>query len=160
MFMVNSNKWFSSSQLDGEFLWAKPTQGLVLGAFFWGYLVTQIPGGLMAERWGGRHVLGWAMFITAVATILTPVGATVSPILLIVLRVVKGLGEVGATLHLKRKSNTPPPADQTLATLLPIASQFRSLWHCYTEGEAFETWQVDPTCNAPILSFQSGPLWY
>ena len=44
---------------DGEFDWDKETQGIILGAFFWGYLLTQIPGGWLAERVGGKGVFGW-----------------------------------------------------------------------------------------------------
>jgi hypothetical protein len=32
----------------GEFDWSPADQGLILGSFFWGYLLTQIPGGLLA----------------------------------------------------------------------------------------------------------------
>ena len=39
--------WFCSQ--EGEFVWNKETQGIILGAFFWGYLVTQIPGGWLAQ---------------------------------------------------------------------------------------------------------------
>lgn len=31
-----------SIQKDGEFVWPKATQGLILGAFFWGYFTTQV----------------------------------------------------------------------------------------------------------------------
>ena len=79
---------------DGPFIWDKETQGLILGAFFWGYLLTQIPGGWLAERFGGKMVFGWFMALAGVATLLTPVGASLSPYLLIVLRVLKGIGEV------------------------------------------------------------------
>ena len=85
---------------DGEFAWDKETQGIILGAFFWGYLITQIPGGWLSERFGGKRVFGWFMFLTAVATLLTPVGARVSPYFLIVLRAVKGIGEASILIML------------------------------------------------------------
>lgn len=80
---------------DGEFDWNKSTQGLVLGAFFWGYLITQIPGGWIAAKFGGKRVFGWCMFTCALSTLLMPVAARVSPIFLMVLRFIAGLGQVG-----------------------------------------------------------------
>jgi len=34
----------------GEFNWNGEQRGLVLGAFFYGYILTQIPGGYLASR--------------------------------------------------------------------------------------------------------------
>lgn len=80
---------------DGEFVWSKQTQGFVLGAFFWGYLITQIPGGLLAQKYGGKRVLGYCLLVASIATLLCAVGARVSPYLLIFLRIIIGLGQVG-----------------------------------------------------------------
>ena len=33
-------------------------RGLILSSFFWGYLWLQLPGGLLADRFGGKRVLG------------------------------------------------------------------------------------------------------
>lgn len=79
---------------DGEFVWSKQTQGFVLGAFFWGYLITQIPGGLLAQKFGGKRVLGYCLVVASIATLLCSVGARVSPYLLIFLRIIIGLGQV------------------------------------------------------------------
>lgn len=29
---------------DGEFNWTGEEQGIILGSFFWGYVITQVPG--------------------------------------------------------------------------------------------------------------------
>jgi len=34
----------------GDFNWDSEEQGLILGAFFYGYIATQIPGGILAEK--------------------------------------------------------------------------------------------------------------
>ena len=39
---------------DGPLLWTEPQQGLVLGSYFWGYFLTQLPGGRLAETFGGN----------------------------------------------------------------------------------------------------------
>ena len=80
---------------DGDFEWPKEIQGLILASFFWGYAVTQVPGGWLATRFGGKRVFGWSMFITAIATLLCPIAAKFHYILLLVFRFIAGLGEVG-----------------------------------------------------------------
>lgn len=34
--------------------WDPDTQGVVLSSFYWGYIITQIPGGWMAKNIGGK----------------------------------------------------------------------------------------------------------
>ncbi|POG59204.1 hypothetical protein GLOIN_2v856345 [Rhizophagus irregularis DAOM 181602=DAOM 197198] len=41
-----------------EFGWSSTTQGLVLSSFFVGYLTTQVLGGALADKFGGKWVLG------------------------------------------------------------------------------------------------------
>ncbi|CAD5121055.1 DgyrCDS9595 [Dimorphilus gyrociliatus] len=83
----------STSNSDGEFVWDRTTQGYILGSFFYGYAITQIPGGWLAQRFGGKRIFGGFMLMTAIATLLTPVGAEASVYFLITLRFIKGLGQ-------------------------------------------------------------------
>jgi MFS transporter, ACS family, solute carrier family 17 (sodium-dependent inorganic phosphate cotransporter), other len=68
-------------------------QGLVLSAFFWGYLWPQLLGGWLADRMGGRRVLAAGVAVWSLATLLTPAAATTSFALLVGVRVLLGLGE-------------------------------------------------------------------
>lgn len=77
-----------------EFDWDEATQGLILSSFFYGYVVTQIPGGWLSERLGGKHLFGFAVLITAILTLLTPLLARVGIWALILARVIEGLAEV------------------------------------------------------------------
>ena len=70
-------------------------QGLILGSFFYGYICTQIPGGWLAEKFGGKWLFGLGVLGTAVLTLLTPVAAKLSVGTLLAVRVVEGIGEVG-----------------------------------------------------------------
>ena len=72
--------------------------GLVLSSFFYGYIVTQIPGGWLASRYGGKSVLGLGILCTAALTLLTPIAAQNSIYLLIILRILEGVGEVRQNL--------------------------------------------------------------
>ena len=58
------------------------------------YILTQIPGSTLALRVGGKHVYGIAMAISMVCTLLVPVGARLSPYVLIAIRVLQGLAMV------------------------------------------------------------------
>lgn len=78
---------------DGPFVWTAAQQATILGAFFWGYVSTQLPGGLLAERYGGKYVFGVGILITSVFTILTPLAADTGYFTLILVRVIEGLGE-------------------------------------------------------------------
>ena len=69
-------------------------QGFILGSFFWGYLVTQLPGGYLADRVGGKKVYAVSMAVATAATLLVPLGARTSAYCLVFLRIITGLGEV------------------------------------------------------------------
>ena len=75
-------------------MWDNHTKGLILGCFFWGYIVTQIPGGSLAERYGGKYVFGLGVFFTGFFSIFMPIAARSSPSALIALRVLTGAAEV------------------------------------------------------------------
>ncbi|XP_076349732.1 sialin-like isoform X3 [Tachypleus tridentatus] len=78
---------------DGEFVWDENIQGLVLGAFFYGFCITQLPGGILADVFNAKWIFGGGIFLTAVLSLLTPVASRHSVEALIVLRVLEGLGE-------------------------------------------------------------------
>ncbi|XP_064631101.1 sialin-like [Lineus longissimus] len=124
---VTQCRFTSSSKDDkaGEFNWDKVTQGLILGSFYWGYIVTQLPGGLLASRFGGKRVFGWCMFGCALANLLTPVGARTHVVFLMVLRVIGGLGQgvVWPAMHTLWASWAPPLERSKLAGFTYAGSQ-------------------------------------
>ena len=67
--------------------------GLALGAFFMGYICTQVLGGWLALRYGPKLVLTFAVFFWSVSTLLTPWAASGSLGLLVAARIAIGLGE-------------------------------------------------------------------
>ncbi|KAK2173555.1 hypothetical protein NP493_868g04001 [Ridgeia piscesae] len=76
----------------GEFEWSKVLQGNILSAFYVGYILTQIPGGWLANKFGGKHVMGTGLLIGIVCTMVTPMAARIHPYLLIFVRIVMGIG--------------------------------------------------------------------
>jgi ACS family sodium-dependent inorganic phosphate cotransporter len=80
------------SNNDGPLLWSEPNQGLVLGSYFWGYLITQVPGGRVAELYGGKWVFFVAVVLNVGATLLSPICSTYGFQYLILMRILMGLG--------------------------------------------------------------------
>ncbi|MFI5318579.1 MAG: ACS family MFS transporter [Myxococcota bacterium] len=76
-----------------EFAWDKTTSGFVMSSFFLGYLLTQVPGGWLAGRFGGKHVLAGGVLLWSLFTALTPPAAFVSFAGLVAARVLMGMGE-------------------------------------------------------------------
>uniref|UniRef100_A0A8D8MGG1 Sialin n=1 Tax=Culex pipiens TaxID=7175 RepID=A0A8D8MGG1_CULPI len=79
---------------DG-FEWNEYEQGLVLGAFFWLHWVTQIPGGVLARKYGTKMVFGVANAIGCWMCFLMPLASYWDIRILIFLRVVQGVICVG-----------------------------------------------------------------
>lgn len=86
---------------EGEFPWSPWTQGVVLGAFFYGYAATQMPGGWLAGRVGGKWPFGLGLLGTALGSLVTPAAARAhssfshdaGAAALVAVRVLEGLGE-------------------------------------------------------------------
>ena len=64
----------------------------MLGAYFVGYLLTQVPGGRLAEIYGGKRVFFVAVALNVAGTLISPLAANVAHEVLVAVRVVEGLG--------------------------------------------------------------------
>lgn len=56
-----------------RFEWNDEQQGLVLGSFFWGYVLTQYPGGKLSQIYGPKHVLSLAILFTGLLSCAIPI---------------------------------------------------------------------------------------
>ena len=81
--------------------WDSETQGWILGSFFYGYILTQVPGGYLARKYGAKWLLGLGILGTVIFTLLTPVAADLGPGYLIAVRVLEGIGEVNTDIAVK-----------------------------------------------------------
>lgn len=79
------------------FDWTEQQKQMILGSFFWGYILTELPGGRLAELVGGHRVFGHSMLWASVLTLLTPFAANLGLTAMVVLRAVLGFMLGGKT---------------------------------------------------------------
>lgn len=77
--------------IGDDFDLSRSQQGLVVSVFFLAYAVCQIPGGVLADRFGGRRTALWALAAWTVFTALT--GLAWSFAALMVLRILFGMAQ-------------------------------------------------------------------
>ncbi|XP_039284816.1 sialin [Nilaparvata lugens] len=60
-------------------------------AFFIGYVISHVPGGIMADIYGGKQVVGFGLLLSAICTLLTPPAARLGVWWLFALRIAMGI---------------------------------------------------------------------
>ncbi|CAL5090329.1 unnamed protein product [Urochloa decumbens] len=108
--------------MASEFSWSPATVGLIQSSFFWGYLLTQILGGIWADRFGGKVVLGFGVVWWSIATVLTPIAAKIGLPCLLITRAFMGIGE-GVAM---------PAMNNILSKWIPVSERSRSLALVYS----------------------------
>merc|ERR1712127_48892 len=76
-----------------EFHLSPETIGYVDASFFWGYIITQLPGGFLALRFPANRLFGTAIFLSSCLNLLIPAATKLDPRAVIVVRVMQGLVE-------------------------------------------------------------------
>lgn len=77
--------------------WNPATESMVDSSFFWGYLVTQIPGGFLASIVPANRIFGFAICTSAVLNMAIPGAMSLDSVaFLVIIRVIQGLVEVMA----------------------------------------------------------------
>ncbi|XP_047476944.1 sialin-like [Penaeus chinensis] len=105
---------------DGPFAWDDNIQGLILAAYFYGYIFTQVPGGWVAEKFSAKHVFGVGALLNALCALLCPLASKASYIVLVALRIVMGIAG-GVTLpgmHVLIASWAPPQERSKIASTI------------------------------------------
>lgn len=91
LYMDRSCMSMAGPSMIKHFGWTGTQFGLVSTAFFIGYACTQIPGGWIADKFGGGKVVMFGAIWWSVFVFLTPFGATLG--LMLFLRIAMGWGE-------------------------------------------------------------------
>ena len=79
--------------MQEQFGWSELQVGIVLGTFYVGYMISMTLGGYLADKYGGKKVLGYALIIWSLFTIITPFFAYSGLWWLIFIRILLGIGE-------------------------------------------------------------------
>lgn len=90
----NHSKHHHDSGGGGWATWSTDMESAIDSSFFWGYLVTQIPGGFLASFFPANRIFGAAIVGSAFCNMFIPVAIYLNPIILIFVRVIQGLVEV------------------------------------------------------------------
>ncbi|KAL7134608.1 hypothetical protein ABFS83_11G038900 [Erythranthe nasuta] len=102
--------------MSHQFGWNASMAGLVQSSFFWGYALSQLPGGWLAKVFGGRKVLKVGVLVWSLATALVPLLAGFMPGL-IFSRILVGIGE----------GVSPSAATDMIARSIPIEERSRAV---------------------------------
>lgn len=149
--------------------WNPEIQGWILSSFFIGYLLTQVLGGRLADRYGGTRVLAAGVLIWSLFTLLTPLSVTGGLVGLLACRIAMGLGEgVAFPAIFSLLTRWIPPSERSRAASLNtsgiplgtvggllitpvIVARFGWEWAFYSFGLlgfvwfALWAWKVRPT---------------
>jgi ACS family sodium-dependent inorganic phosphate cotransporter len=145
--------------MSAEFQWSPTIVGLVQSSFFWGYLLTQIAGGIWADSIGGKQVLGFGVIWWSIATIATPIAAQFGLPALLFVRACMGVGE-GVAM---------PAMNNLLSRWVPVEERSRSLALVYSgmslgsvTGLAFSPGLIHKfNWSSVFFTFGSlGALWF
>lgn len=52
--------------------WDQELQGLILSSFYWGYIITHVPGGILSAKIGGKYTLFLGVAMATICTLITP----------------------------------------------------------------------------------------
>jgi len=74
-----------------ELNWDEASLGIILSSFFFGYTLLQIPGGWLADRYGGKKVLTFGVLWWSVFTMITPLARSITGMAFF--RTLMGIGE-------------------------------------------------------------------
>ncbi|XP_050085285.1 vesicular glutamate transporter 1 [Anopheles aquasalis] len=76
-----------------KYNWTVAMESAVDSSFFWGYLVTQVPGGFLASMFPANRIFGTAIAMSAFLNLLVPGAMMLHPTVVILVRVLQGLVE-------------------------------------------------------------------
>ncbi|EDW61464.1 putative inorganic phosphate cotransporter [Drosophila virilis] len=120
-----------------EYDWSERIKSLLLSSFFWGYVLTQVPAGPLARRFGGKVTILTGLSICSVLTILTPLCARLGGWqLLCAVRLVEGIcqGLLFPSTHTVISAWVPPKERASLGNFTYAGNQFGTIIMLATSG--------------------------
>ncbi|GLC36163.1 hypothetical protein PLESTB_001373700 [Pleodorina starrii] len=125
-----------------DYGWSPTTVGLVQSAFFWGYMLCQLPGGYFNSKLGGRRILPAGVLLYSAATGIVPAVAATVPGLCLS-RAVVGFGQATA----------PSAATDIVARAVPPSERARAVTFIFS---GFHVGSILGLLAAPWLIAHAG----
>ncbi|KAK7082812.1 hypothetical protein SK128_019836 [Halocaridina rubra] len=122
--------------------WDETTQGLILASFFYGYAMTQIIGGRLAELYGSKWLFGMTVALGGVSAILSPACARIHYGVFVFLRILQGALQGGSW----------PAMHACIARWIPPLERPRYIGVVYF-GNTLSTAITLPICSAIIDAY-------
>lgn len=99
---------------ESRFDWDEKQQGLILASFFWFFWATQVPGGLLAQRYGTKLVFGLTNGVPCLLSFFIPLCARLDYRVLVFLRALQGFiaGASWPAMH-NLAANWIPPNERS-----------------------------------------------
>ncbi|XP_076041259.1 putative transporter slc-17.2 isoform X2 [Oratosquilla oratoria] len=162
---ILKKKWNFMFKVEehGEFDWDERTKGLILSVFFYGYTLTQIVGGRAAELFGGTRVFGLSIAGSGFLSLLIPVSARVSHILLIIVRFLQGLiqGPSWPAMHAITVQWIPSEERAKFVGPVYFATQIGVIIGMSLCGVLIDLWGWDISSYfAGVLACLWGAVWF
>lgn len=91
-----------------------------MSCYFWGYLLSQAPGAIMAEKFSAKWVMFFSVAINVICTLLTPAAAHIGVWAVVLMRFLEGLGG-GVTFpaeHTMISKWAPPTERSTISSII------------------------------------------
>lgn len=107
---ITSTSIDEDAHLGPRYDWSVSEQSHILGAYFWGSMLTSLLGGVLAEKYGGRSVVGISLTLSSLMTALLPPIANLGFLPFYIARFIVGLlgGVMYPALHCLISKWAPP----------------------------------------------------
>ncbi|XP_025294507.1 vesicular glutamate transporter 3 isoform X2 [Canis lupus baileyi] len=150
--MVNNSTVYIDGKPEiqtAQFNWDPETVGLIHGSFFWGYIVTQIPGGFISNKFAANRVFGAAIFLTSTLNMFIPSAARVHYGCVMCVRILQGLVE-GVTYPACHGmwSKWAPPLERSRLATTSFCGIFGIIWYMFWLLQAYECPAAHPTISS------------
>lgn len=117
--------------------WDTSTKGTILSSYFWGYLVTQVPAGHLARKFGPKYLLFASLFFCGLITVLTPfVALHAGWLMFCVTRILQGLlqGFIYPSINTHMAKWAPPLERSRIFSFVFSGTQFGTVITLFVAG--------------------------
>lgn len=122
------SSWFTNHNFQ-QFDWNETIISLLLSSFYWGYFFLQLPGGILAEKYGPKLVMTFSMMACSLLGLLIPVAALIGDwIGVYIMKLLQGIFQVGTCFLQWTLFGVKILLDFFQGTFIPAVYVFTSRW--------------------------------